>query len=197
MYKIIFALVFAFFLGSIPFGFILTYLFSKEDIRKIGSGNIGATNVSRRLGLLGGILTFLLDFLKGFFAVFIIQNLTPIPYFIGFGSVLAVLGHCYTPFLRFKGGKGVATSFGVFLKISPIPALISLFIFLLVLFIFRYVSFSSLISASLFPPILYFFKVNEGIILSATFISLIIIIRHKENIKRLIKKEEPKVGKKL
>jgi len=196
MLKIILFLILAFFLGSVPFGYIITYIFSKEDIRKVGSGNIGATNVSRKLGIVGGIFTFLLDSFKGFLAVWILSLVTFYPYYIGTAALLAVLGHMFTPFLSFKGGKGIATSFGVFLKIAPIPALISFLIFIIVLILFKYVSLASLISSSLFPPISYFFHLNEWYIIYSVFICILIIIKHKENIKRLIEKRELKFGRK-
>lgn len=196
MFEIIAGLVLAFFLGSIPFGYIITYIFSKEDIRKVGSGNIGATNVSRKLGIFAGFITFLLDAFKGFLAVWILMLISNYPHYIGFSGVLAVLGHIFTPFLGFKGGKGIATSFGVFLRISPIPALICFLIFTIILFIFKYVSLSSLISSSLFPPIAYFFALNEWFIIYSVCISILIIIKHKENIKRLIEGKELKFGRK-
>lgn len=196
MFEIILGLIFSFLLGSIPFGFIITYIFSKEDIRKTGSGNIGATNVSRKLGFLGGLITFLLDGFKGFLAVWILTMLTNLPYLTGLAGLLSVLGHCFTPFLSFKGGKGIATSFGVFLKIAPVPSLICFTIFVIVLLIFRYVSLSSLISSSLFPPISYFFNLNEWFIIYSVCICILIIFKHKENIKRLIQKKELKFGRK-
>lgn len=196
MFEIIAGLILAFLLGSIPFGYIITYIISKEDIRKVGSGNIGATNVSRKLGIKGGIITFLLDAFKGFLAVWILMLINPYPYYIGLAGILAVLGHSFTPFLGFKGGKGIATSFGVFLRISPIPSLICFFIFLIILIIFKYVSLSSLISSSLFPPIAYFFGLNEWLIIYSVCISILIIIKHKENIKRLIEGKELKFGRK-
>lgn len=197
MLEIIFALLFSFLLGSIPFGFIMTYLFSKEDIRKIGSGNIGATNVSRKLGFLGGFITFLLDGFKGYLAVWIMMMLTILPYWIGLAGLMAVLGHCFTPFLGFKGGKGIATSFGVFLKISPYPALLCFLIFIIILILFKYVSLSSLISSASFPPLSYFFNINEWFIVYSVCICILIIFKHRENIKRLIEKKEPKFGRKI
>ncbi len=197
MFKIIIFLIFAFFLGAIPFGYLITYLFSKEDIRKIGSGNIGATNVSRKLGLIGGFITFLLDSFKGYLAVWILMMITFYPSLIGLSGLLAVLGHMFTPFLSFKGGKGISTSFGVFFKIAPIPALISLLIFIIVLIIFRYVSLSSLISSALFPPVSYFLNVNEWFLIYSVCICILIIVKHKENIKRLIEGKELKFGRKI
>lgn len=196
MFEIITGLLLSFLLGSIPFGFILTYLFSKEDIRKTGSGNIGATNVSRKLGFLGGFITFLLDGFKGYLAVWIMMMITILPYWIGLAGVMAVLGHCFTPFLGFKGGKGIATSFGVFLKLAPYPALLCFFIFVLFLILFKYVSLSSLISSASFPPIAYFLKINEWFVVYSVCISLLIIYKHRENIKRLVEKKEPKFGRK-
>lgn len=195
MLDIILLLAFSFLLGSIPFGFIITYIFSKEDIRKVGSGNIGATNVSRKLGLSGGIITFILDSFKGFLSVWIMMSFTQYPYYIGLAGVLAVLGHTFTPFLNFKGGKGISTSFGVFLRISPIPALLCFLIFIIILLIFKYVSLSSLISSSLFPPIAYFFALNDWLIIYSVCISILIIVKHKENIKRLIEGKELKFGR--
>lgn len=193
--QIILGLLISFFLGSIPFGFLITYFYTKEDIRKAGSGNIGATNVSRKIGLFGGFLTFLLDFLKGYFSIFIIKNLTHYPYLIGLAGAFAVLGHCFTPFLRFNGGKGVSTSFGVFFNLAPVPSLICLFVFLFILFSFKFVSLSSIISSTFFPVISYIFKINEWYIAFSVCISILIIFRHRENIKRIIQNREPKIWK--
>src|SRR5271170_3281813 len=146
-------------LGSIPFGFLLVLVFRREDLRTKGSGNIGATNVVRS-GMKGlGALTFLLDAAKGYFAVVLARSLTfwPTPPGVllyglpAVAALFAILGHMYPVWLRFKGGKGVATAFGVFLALSPVAALFGLALFLIVFLIWRYVSLASILSAVVFP----------------------------------------------
>src|SRR5438309_10509203 len=145
----------AYFLGSIPFGYILVRLFLKQDIRQTGSGNIGATNVARSGAKGLAIATLLLDASKGFIAVGWIPNVLA----IGFSSetarcvaaFFAIIGHCFPIWLRFKGGKGVATAAGAFLAFAPVVVADVFAVFLLVVAIFRYVSLGSIVGAALFP----------------------------------------------
>ena len=149
----------AYLLGSIPFGFLLVLAFRKEDIRTKGSGNIGATNVVRSGAKGLGALTFLLDAVKGYVAVvaagwilaWLGSSILSLQDAGAIAAVFAILGHMHPVWLRFKGGKGVATAFGVFLALSPIAALIGLAIFLVVFLIWRYVSLASIVSAIVFP----------------------------------------------
>jgi len=189
-------------IGSIPNGVIIAKLFFKIDPTKSGSGNIGATNVYRTAGKIPGILTLILDILKGFLPVFYVQNLNLDFNITLLAGLAAFLGHLYPVFLKFKGGKGVATAIGVFLPLVPLAVLIAAVIFLTIAYIWRYISLASMISAFLLPAIikiLVIFKIYsypESILFFSSTISLLIIYKHKENIKRLIERREFKFGQK-
>jgi glycerol-3-phosphate acyltransferase PlsY len=180
----------AFFLGSVPFGLIVSRFYS-VDIRKLGSGNIGATNVYRNLGKIAGILTFVFDLTKGILPILFFRLFSEVT--VELQCILglaAILGHCFSPFLKGNGGKGVATSFGVFLYLDFFSALIAFCSFLGVFFTTGFVSLGSLISTVvLFISSLYFNGLS-----AISFISLVVVFivsfRHKENIKRLISGKE-------
>ena len=184
--------ILSFLLGSVPFGYIIGKL-KGVDVRNYGSGNIGATNVSRVLGKKYGLLVLLLDALKGAAAVLIAKAAgLPAEYQV-LAGISAIAGHCFSPWLGFKGGKGVATALGAFLVISPKTTLVAFLIFLAVLLTTRYVSLSS-ITAALSYPLLY--KVFENpspfsfIVVSVG--ALLIVAKHHSNIRRLLKGEEKK-----
>jgi len=184
--------ILSFLLGSVPFGYIIGKL-KGVDVRNYGSGNIGATNVSRVLGKKYGLLVLLLDALKGAAAVLIAKAAgLPAEYQV-LAGISAIAGHCFSPWLGFKGGKGVATALGAFLVISPKTTLVAFLIFLAVLLTTRYVSLSS-ITAALSYPLLY--KVFENpspfsfIVVSVG--ALLIVGKHHSNIRRLLKGEEKK-----
>lgn len=190
-------------LGSIPNGLILSKIFSKKDPRLVGSGNIGATNVARSGGILLGVITLILDAAKGFIPVFYSYKLNiheQLPYFAGLASFL---GHIYPLYLKFKGGKGVATAIGIFLATTPIAVVIDAIIFFTVAFIWRYVSLASVISAISMPgiiKILISFKVynfDSTILYFASIISFVILYKHRQNIIRLLKNKELKFGCKI
>ena len=193
----------AYLLGSIPFGFLLVRIFRKEDIRSKGSGNIGATNVIRSGAKGLGALTFLLDVCKGYLAVLLVGYLAAriaVPYgnAVALGAIAAILGHIYTVWLRFKGGKGVATAFGVFLALSPWAALASLAVFAVVFALSRYVSLASIIGAAAFPAFALLLPHPPYIVwlTAVTFLApLIIIAKHHENIGRLLHGTEYRFGK--
>ena len=194
--------VIAYLLGSIPFGFLLVLAFRKEDIRTKGSGNIGATNVVRSGAKGLGALAFLLDAAKGYVAVFaagwLLGNWFTGPNLYAVAGVFAILGHMYPVWLRFKGGKGVATAFGVFLALSPIAALIGLGVFLLVFLISRYVSLASIVSAVVFPVaalLLARGRATPLLIAVIVFIPLLVIAKHHQNISRLLHGTEYRFGK--
>ena len=187
----------AYLLGSIPFGYLLVKIFRHEDIRATGSGNIGATNVARSGAKGLGVLTLLLDALKGFLAVFIAQRIAPGNLDLAVAAaVAAILGHVFPIWLRFRGGKGVATALGVFLALTPISALIVLAIFALVFAITRYVSLASIIAAAAFPFIaLHFITERSPIVVGGLiFIPLLIIVKHHQNIRRLLSGTESRFG---
>ena len=184
----LFAIIFSYLLGSIPFGLILTKLFLKKDIRKIGSGNIGATNVLRSGNKLIGYLTLFFDILKAVIPVVYIK--LNYPDLIYISSLSVFLGHVFPIWLKFKGGKGVATYVGILFSINLILGFIFCISWLLVFLLSKYSSLSSLV-ASLSVPLFLFFTNGEQIIF---FIILFVLIfyTHRENIKRLKNKEESK-----
>jgi glycerol-3-phosphate acyltransferase PlsY len=195
--------VIAYLLGSIPFGFLLVLVFRKEDIRTKGSGNVGATNVIRSGARGLGALTFLLDAAKGYVAVFAAG------WFLGdwfsgsnlyaVAAIAAVLGHMYPVWLNFKGGKGVATAFGVFLALSPWAALIGLAIFVVVMVTWRYVSLASIVSAIAFPVLALLLRRGQPsshlFTAAVIFIPLMVILKHDQNIQRLLNGTEYRFGK--
>ena len=188
--NLIIVTVYSYFLGSIPFGFILTKIFLKQDIRETGSGNIGATNVLRTGNKFLAILTLVLDFLKGYMTIIITLN-----YFndlILLSALICLLGHIFSIWLKFKGGKGVATYLGILLALSVNYFLIFIIVWVSILLIFRYSSLSSILAT--FGIFIYEYFFLENNILSFLFISFIIILyAHRSNILKLINKTETKV----
>ncbi|MDD5687573.1 MAG: glycerol-3-phosphate 1-O-acyltransferase PlsY [Elusimicrobia bacterium] len=181
-------LLLSFLFGSIPTAYLISKIFYGIDIRNYGSGNPGATNVYRTLGKKPGIITFVIDVLKGFFPVFISKklfsdNLLIIPVISGF---LAVLGHIWTPFLRFKGGKGVATGCGIFLGLAPLSAVLAVIVFVVVLIITKYVALGSISAAISLPIFLYVLKESLILVLIAILLAFIIVWRHKSNIRKIL-----------
>ena len=181
-------IVISYFLGSIPFGLILTKLFLKKDIREIGSGNIGATNVLRSGNKLIGYLTLVLDILKAIIPVIYIKFNHPELIYIS--SLSVFLGHVFPLWLKFKGGKGVATYVGILFSINLIYGFIFCISWLLTFFLSKYSSLSSLIASLIVPIYLYF--VNGEQIIFYTILFVLIFYTHRENIKRLKNKEESK-----
>lgn len=190
--KVVFILLISYILGAIPFAYIVSNIFGKIDIRKKGSGNIGATNVLRVLGPLPGILVLVLDLLKGFLAVKVAGLY--LPKFIYLAGFLVVIGHCWTIFLKFKGGKGVATTLGVILAINPNYLIYMIIIWFIVFLIFKIVSLASVTSAFLLPIILVLKKVEPKVLIFIGIYCGIIILRHRENIKRILAGQEKRVS---
>jgi len=189
----------AYLLGSIPFGYILVKLFLHQDIRATGSGNIGATNVARSGAKGLGIATLLLDLGKAFVAVKIAQYLAPGNYDLAVvAAVAAILGHVFPVWLGFRGGKGVASALGVFLALTPISAACTFAIFLVIVLITRYVSLASIIGSATFPLFaFYFVHYRTPIVIAGfLFIPLLIIIKHQQNIRRLLAGTESRFGTK-
>ena len=188
--NLIIVTLYSYFLGSIPFGFILTKIFLKQDIRETGSGNIGATNVLRTGNKFLAILTLVLDFLKGYMTIII-----TLKYFndlILLSALICLLGHIFSIWLKFKGGKGVATYLGILLAISVNYFLIFIIVWVSILLILRYSSLSSILAT--FGIFIYEYFFLENNILSFLFISFIIILyAHRSNILKLINKTETKV----
>jgi acyl phosphate:glycerol-3-phosphate acyltransferase len=188
----------AYLLGSIPFGLLVGRLFGGGDVRKSGSGNIGATNVARVAGPMSGILTLLFDVAKGAAAVWLAERVSNEgATWMMIAALAALLGHCFPIWLKFRGGKGVATAAGAFLVLCPVALLGSVILFLLVVYFWRYVSLGSISAAAAMPLLIYFFWApHHAPPLAVTFGALaaaaIIIYKHDANIQRLVQGEEPK-----
>ena len=187
--NLIIVAVYSYLLGSIPFGLILTKIFLKKDIRKMGSGNIGTTNVLRtgKKSLAAG--TLVLDLIKGYFSIII--TFTYFENLISYSALICFIGHIFPVWLKFKGGKGVATYLGVILALSYKFFLIFGISWLILSFLFRYASLSSIISSLIVFVCSYFFNNNFSLILFIFFI--IILYTHRENIVRLKNSEESKI----
>ncbi len=181
-------IVISYFLGSIPFGLIITKLFLKKDIREIGSGNIGATNVLRSGNKLIGYLTLVLDILKAVIPVIFIRINHPELIYIS--SLSVFLGHVFPLWLKFKGGKGVATYVGILFSINFIYGFVFCISWLFIFFLSKYSSLSSLIASFLVPVFLFF--VNGEQIIFYVILFVLIFYTHRKNIKRLKNKEESK-----
>ena len=177
----------AYLLGSIPFGLILTKAFGRGDVRKVGSGNIGATNVARAAGLAAGVLTLVLDVAKGAGAVLLAERLSnDSATWMMIAGLAALIGHCFSVWLRFKGGKGVATAAGVFLVLSTLACLGALLLFFLVVIFWRYVSLGSISAAAAMPLMMYFLWAPHhapppAITFGALAAAFLIIYKHRGN----------------
>ena len=186
-------IIVAYLLGSIPFGYILTQITGGGDIREIGSGNIGATNVLRTGRKELAFLTLLLDMLKGTLAVLFAFLYAQDS--VGYVSIAVLIGHIFPVWLKFKGGKGVATAFGVFLALCPLAAVMALLEWLLAAFVIRISSVSALIAIGTMPIFLAIFEQRQYVWVSFAMMALV-YITHYQNIVRLIHGTEPKIGEK-
>lgn len=188
----------AYLLGSIPFGLILGKISGSGDVRKEGSGNIGATNVARVAGPLAGILTLLLDGAKGAAAVLLTERYSNgSAMWMIIAGLAALVGHCFSIWLKFKGGKGVATAAGVYLALSPFAFLAGLILFILVVGFWRYVSLGSISAAAAMPLLLYFLWAPHHapppvITFGALAVAMLIVYKHDANLQRLVDGQEPK-----
>ncbi|MDC0457209.1 glycerol-3-phosphate 1-O-acyltransferase PlsY [Alphaproteobacteria bacterium] len=189
-------------IGSVPFGLVLTKMSGLGDIRNIGSGNIGATNVLRTGNKKIAFLTLILDGSKGALALFLltsiltntsILSLYNYELIISIIAISSILGHCFPIWLNFKGGKGVATGFGTILFLNLIVGIIALIIWVLITKLFKISSMSALISYFLIPFLMVFNSAENYFIIASIFISLICWFQHRENIKRLLNRTEPKI----
>ena len=181
--------------AAIPTGVVLPRLMGLEDVRSKGSGNIGATNVYRVAGKLPGILTLLGDILKGFLPLLAVKLwLAPTPLQLGVAGVVAIIGHCYPVYLRFMGGKGVATAFGIFLLLDPQALLGGCLVFLVAVALTRYISLGSVLAAIAVPLLTLLFSRPLPMALSACAIGALIVWRHRDNLQRLLAGTENRFG---
>jgi len=183
----ILVLIAIYLIAAIPTGVVLARLMGGEDVRQKGSGNIGATNVYRVAGKLAGVLTLVGDTLKGFLPLLAFKTwLEPTPTQLGIASAVAILGHCYPVYLKFKGGKGVATALGIFLVLSPKAVFFALIVFILTVTITRYISLGSVLAALSAPLVILLLNHQQPIFLATLFIAALVIWRHNSNIRRLL-----------
>jgi glycerol-3-phosphate acyltransferase PlsY len=187
--------ILSYLLGSIPFGFILVQSTEGKDIRTMGSGNIGATNVFRR-NRWAGILTLLLDAGKGFLAVTVAGWVTGDMHWQAVAAFFAIIGHVFTIWLRFRGGKGVATGCGSYLALCPLAVLVAFGLFILILLLTRYVSAASIAATAFFPFGAYIFGQSLPVLIWISLGSLLIIAKHYQNIQRLLSGTETRFMKK-
>ena len=193
MVSYILVCLFAYLLGSIPNGLILGKLVWHTDLREHGSHNIGATNAWRTLGKAAGILIFLLDFLKGAVSVYLGTLLVGEPLALVLGGIFAIVGHSCSLFLRFHGGKGVATGLGVIAMLMPLPSLIVFLVWLAIVAATKYVSLGSCITALLVPVLAWSFAFPLPYTVFGVIAAAFIIVRHHANIVRLLNGTEPKI----
>lgn len=181
------AVIIAYLLGSIPFGYLIVRLKTGGDIRASGSGNIGATNVLRTTGRVAGVLTLLLDFAKGYLAAWLAWRLTGgDPAWSSAAAVAALLGHAYPVFLRFKGGKAVATTVGAFIFLTPSAIAAVTLVFVVAVSLTRFISLGSILAAGLFPLAVWMIAHPPfPVIYASLFAGVFIVYRHRENIRRL------------
>lgn len=199
IFLLVIGFVIAYLLGSIPTAVWVGKWFYRADVRNEGSGNAGATNTIRVLGVKAGVPVVIIDILKGFFAVWLMQYFIPESWSIDLriyaeiiAGLLAVIGHALPVFAGFRGGKGVATLLGMGIALYGPAVWISVAVFVLVSLLFRYVSLGSILAGIVFPiVVIFYYKVtNPGLIILSVFAALFILWTHRKNIKRLIKGEE-------
>ncbi len=201
MLKVLIFVIISYLLGSLPNGLYVANL-KGIDIRNEGSKNTGATNVFRVMGAKFGILVLILDALKGFIPLFIAEKLGVTGNSLVLIGIIAVIGHTFSPFLNFKGGKGVATSLGIFLYLAPIPMLITLLMFFVVVGITKYVSLGSVLASVMLPLLILIMPVNEKlgnkviVFIISALLGSYIIYKHRANIQRLKNGTENKFYKK-
>lgn len=201
----------AYLIGSIPFSFLVVKLIAGKDVREFGSRNVGATNAARTAGRRAGVLALLLDILKGWLAITVARWIVSQPgwpfaagsapwqmreMWIALAGLLAVLAHMFPVWLRFHGGKGVATAAGVFLALDPIVLLGAMLVFAIVLLVFRYVSLASMVTAASIPVLFRFLALGAPFwrIVTSLIIAIAVIAKHHSNIARIIDGSERRLG---
>ncbi len=187
----------AYLLGSIPFGYLFTRLFKQVDIRSHGSGNIGATNVLRLMGWGAALPVLLLDVAKGSVAVLLARALSGETAVVLAAALAVLVGHCFPLFLKFKGGKGAATGIGLLIPLAGDVCAAAVLLAVVVIVLSRYVSLGSLVGATSVPFFLLFFGYDALYLLFGAAMALLVIVRHRENIGRLLSGTESKFGQKI
>ena len=193
MLVIILLILVAYLIGSVPTGYLLGKL-RGVDVRTIGSGNVGATNVARAVGKSQGIITLIADAAKGYLPVFMALQFGQDSLTVALMAIAAFLGHLYPLFLNFQGGKGVATGFGALLALAPLATLVLVVVFVLAVVATRIVSLGSLATAIAAPVSLWLFHQPPVIVAMGCFLGAMVIIRHRGNIHRLLAGTEPRFG---
>ncbi len=191
------AVIAAYAIGSIPFALILARRRGIRDLRRIGSGNLGAANVWRAAGATAGVLVALLDIAKGAAGVVVAERLTGGAAAPAAAGVAAVVGHIYPVWLGFRGGKGVATSCGVFAVLTPLAVLPALAVFFVSVWITKYISAGSVMASLALPPLAYATGSPTPVIAAAAAVAALIVFRHRSNLKRVRAGTEPRVGMKV
>jgi glycerol-3-phosphate acyltransferase PlsY len=193
----VFAILAAYLIGSIPFALILTRRLSGLDLRRIGSGNVGAANVVRASGVTAGVAVALLDMAKGAAGVLLAAAVTTDPAAPAAAGLAAIVGHIYPIWLRFRGGKGVATACGVFSLLTPVAVPPALLIFFATVWLSGYVSLASVIATITLPPLAYVMGSPAPAVVVALAAAIIIVFRHRSNVLRLTAGTEPRFGVRL
>ncbi len=176
----------AYLIGSIPFGYLIVKGIVGADVRETGSGGTGATNVSRRAGKVAGVITLVLDALKGSAAVFIVKTMTGNDWLIGAAAIAVLVGHIFPVWLGFRGGKGVATGAGVFLILAPAALVCAAFVFVATVVLTRYVSLGSMVAAATIPLFVWTQNNPRHLLVAAILGALLIVFAHRGNIERLV-----------
>ncbi len=189
--------VLTYLLGSIPFAFLLVKASGRGDVRSVGSGNVGATNALRAAGWKVALPIAVLDIAKGVAAVVLMRQVTANPAWVAAAGLAAIVGHCFPMWLKFSGGKGVATGAGVFFTLAWLPTLVVAGVWVAMLAAFRFVSLASVTAAAAFPVALFFIiRPTMPVEICAVLAVLVIIWRHRTNLARLVSGEEPRLGEK-
>lgn len=196
MLNYVFVLLISYILGSIPFGLLMTRLVKGVDIREYGSGNIGATNAYRVMGFGMGVMVALLDISKGYFSVLLARKVfgPEAILVLILAGLVAIAGHNWSIFLKFDGGRGVATSVGILINLLPKTVLIAFFVWLVIVLTTRYVSLGSIVSAILIPILAILFNSPPIYVGLGVVIAVFVVYRHRPNIQRLLAGEENKIG---
>jgi glycerol-3-phosphate acyltransferase PlsY len=185
----------AYLAGSVPSAYLVVLVLTGRDVRRTGSGNVGATNAVRAAGWTAGAMVAVIDVAKGLVPVLAMSALDPASRWLGAAATAAVLGHCFPVWLRFRGGKGVATACGAFATLAPYPVLIAAAVWLVVLAVRRIVSLASVIAVAVFPMLVVFVeRAPFDLVVAATIVAAVIVIRHHTNIARLAAGTEPRIG---